>query len=373
MMKGYQPVESYGATDIPTSQSSESNLLFDETALLRRSSSDDKADFKGRSRSRSSSFYLGEKKLGLAAFVVLTFYSVSGGPFGIEDIVRAGGPFYALCGFSLMLVWAVPEALITAELSTAIPEASGSVAWVEAAFGPFWAFQKGWLSWLSGVADNALYPILFLDCLLAVLTGTRDNSSSNDSITNNNSTTSNTEYNYDDIYNIYNNSSNSTIYNSIGNSTLSYGDNIDSLIDILSNDRSWYRVMVIVGITISLTYLSYRGLECVGYIAIGICIFSLSPFVAFCIIGSFKIKPARWLIVPDGGVKGVQWRLLCNTFFWNVNYWYHHHHHHHHRHHHRHHNHRHHHRHHHRHRHLHRHRHHHHHTSSSSSSSSSSS
>jgi hypothetical protein len=28
---------------------------------------------------------------------------------------------------------------------------------------------SGWLSWLSGVSDNALYPILFLDCLLAFL------------------------------------------------------------------------------------------------------------------------------------------------------------------------------------------------------------
>ncbi len=83
------------------------------------------------------------KKIGLAPLVVLIFYSVSGGPFGIEDIVRAGGPFYALAGFSLLLVWAIPEALITAELSTAMPEASGSVAWVERAFGPFWAFQKG--------------------------------------------------------------------------------------------------------------------------------------------------------------------------------------------------------------------------------------
>eukprot|EP01031_Cornospumella_fuschlensis_P041219 gene41219-50306_t len=107
-----------------------------------------------------------KKKLGLAALTVLIFYEVSGGPFGIEDIVRAGGPFYALMGFSLLLVWAVPEALITAELSTAMPEASGSVAWVDCAFGPFWAFQKGWLSWLSGVSDNALYPILFLDCLI---------------------------------------------------------------------------------------------------------------------------------------------------------------------------------------------------------------
>lgn len=134
------------------------------------------------------------KKLGLWTFCVLAFYSVNGGAFGIEDIVRAGGPFYALCGFSLLLVWALPEALITAELSTTFPDSSGSVVWVQAAFGDFWAFQKGalpqrssfvcvlltvnmisraagtgWLSWLSGVSDNALYPILFLDCLLAFL------------------------------------------------------------------------------------------------------------------------------------------------------------------------------------------------------------
>ncbi len=31
-----------------------------------------------------------KKKLGLAALVVLIFYEVSGGPFGIEDVVRAG-------------------------------------------------------------------------------------------------------------------------------------------------------------------------------------------------------------------------------------------------------------------------------------------
>jgi hypothetical protein len=67
------------------------------------------------------------KKLGLAALIVLIYYEVSGGPFGIEDIVRAGGPLYAILGFSLFLVWVIPEALVTAELSTALPEASGAV------------------------------------------------------------------------------------------------------------------------------------------------------------------------------------------------------------------------------------------------------
>jgi hypothetical protein len=25
--------------------------------------------------------------------------------------------------------------------------------------------------------------------------------------------------------------------------------------------------------------------------------------------------------VPESGLKGVNWRLLLNTFFWNINYW----------------------------------------------------
>ena len=45
------------------------------------------------------------------------------------------------------------------------------VAWVTAAFGPFWGFQEGWWSWLSGVTDNSVYPVLFLSYLDAVLPG----------------------------------------------------------------------------------------------------------------------------------------------------------------------------------------------------------
>jgi amino acid transporter len=54
---------------------------------------------------------------------------------------------------------------MTAELSAAIPEDGGYVVWVERAFGRFWGFQEGWLSWLCSFADNALYPVMFLDYL----------------------------------------------------------------------------------------------------------------------------------------------------------------------------------------------------------------
>jgi amino acid transporter len=48
---------------------------------------------------------------------------------------------------------------------------------------------------------------------------------------------------------------------------------------------------------------------------------SLLPFIIFCVMGARKVDPAKWLIVPTGGFRGVDWRLLLNTFFWNINFW----------------------------------------------------
>ena len=108
------------------------------------------------------------KPLSLLPLIALIFYDVSGGPFGtevrlcplqqiwadhwrsncsqflpfVQDAVSAGGPLLAILGFLILpLIWSVPEALITAELATTFPENSGYVAWVTAAFGPFWGFQ----------------------------------------------------------------------------------------------------------------------------------------------------------------------------------------------------------------------------------------
>ena len=83
-----------------------------------------------------------------------------------QDAVSAAGPLLVIGGFIVLpLVWSVPEALITAELATAFPENSGYVAWVSAAFGPFWGFQEGWWSWLSGITDNSIYPVMLADNL----------------------------------------------------------------------------------------------------------------------------------------------------------------------------------------------------------------
>jgi hypothetical protein len=62
-------------------------------------------------------------KIGTWMMVGLIFFSVSGGPVGMEVSVKAGGPFLAILGFTVMpFIWSLPEAAMTAELSIAYPE-----------------------------------------------------------------------------------------------------------------------------------------------------------------------------------------------------------------------------------------------------------
>jgi amino acid transporter len=107
-----------------------------------------------------------QRGLNLSALIAVTFFCVAGGAYGLEDAVGAGGSLIALLGIIILpWLWSFPTALMTAELSTAIPEEGGYVVWVERAFGRFWGFQEGWLSWLCSFADNALYPVMFVDYL----------------------------------------------------------------------------------------------------------------------------------------------------------------------------------------------------------------
>ena len=103
-----------------------------------------------------------KRVLGLVAMSAIIWFNVSGGPSGSEEIIAAAGP---ITGFGLMLVfvacYSIPQALMTAELSTTFADNGGYSLWVKAAFGDFWAVQESFWSFSSGVADSALYPVLF--------------------------------------------------------------------------------------------------------------------------------------------------------------------------------------------------------------------
>lgn len=196
------------------------------------------------------------KKVSVLPLIFLIFYEVSGGPFGVEDSVQAAGPLLALVGFLVFpFIWSIPEALITAEMGTMFPENGGYVVWVSSALGPYWGFQQGWMKWLSGVIDNALYPVLFLDYLKSGIPALGD---------------------------------------------------------------GFPRAIAVLALTLSLTYMNYRGLTIVGTVAVLLGVFSILPFVVMGFIAIPKLKPSRWLVVD---LKTVDWSLYLNTLFWNLNYW----------------------------------------------------
>jgi amino acid transporter len=100
--------------------------------------------------------------LGVLTLAGTIFVFVSSGPFGLEAMVRDGGPGAA----ALMLVvgllfWGLSHALVATELSSAIPEEGGFFRWIEMAFGGFWGFQAAFWYWIKMLADTAIYPIQF--------------------------------------------------------------------------------------------------------------------------------------------------------------------------------------------------------------------
>src|SRR3954462_8403493 len=97
------------------------------------------------------------------SLVFILYFSTSGGAYSTETLVQAVGPGMALLMLVLVpLVYSLPEILIVGELASMLPEEGGYYRWVQRAFGPFWAFQNGWLTWLYSLVDMAIYPVLFL-------------------------------------------------------------------------------------------------------------------------------------------------------------------------------------------------------------------
>ncbi len=115
------------------------------------------------SLSASGGFRPPARKLALLPLVAATFFIVSGGPYGTEDVVRKAGYGGALLIFLLVpLLWSLPTALMVAELSSALPQEGGFYEWVKRAMGPFWGFQEAWLTLAGSIFDMALYPSLFV-------------------------------------------------------------------------------------------------------------------------------------------------------------------------------------------------------------------
>ncbi|KAF7120356.1 hypothetical protein RHSIM_Rhsim13G0230900 [Rhododendron simsii] len=198
------------------------------------------------------------KKLTLIPLIFLIYFEVAGGPYGEEPTVQAAGPLLAILGFLIFpFIWSIPEALITAELSTAFPGNGGFVIWADAAFGPFFGSLMGTWKFLSGVINMAAYPVLCVDYL-------------------------------QNIFSVF--------------------------------SGGYPRYLTVTLFTLLLSFVNYLGLSIVGYFAVFLGIISLLPFIIMSLIAIPQIKPHRWLSLGQKGVKH-DWNLFFNTLFWNLNFW----------------------------------------------------
>ncbi len=101
------------------------------------------------------------RRIGLGALTAATFFIVSGGPYGTEEIVKGHGYGGAVLLLLLVpLLWSLPVGLLVGELGAALPHTGGFTVWVTRGLGRFWGLQEGWLSAVVGLVGLAIYPTL---------------------------------------------------------------------------------------------------------------------------------------------------------------------------------------------------------------------
>ncbi len=106
------------------------------------------------------------RRIGLAPFVALLFAYCVGGPFSLESMISTSGPGLGLTFLLVVpLLFSVPIALATAEMTTLMPVEGGFYRWSRAALGDFWGFQSGWWNWTGTFLMAASYGVAMADYL----------------------------------------------------------------------------------------------------------------------------------------------------------------------------------------------------------------
>jgi amino acid transporter len=104
------------------------------------------------------------RRAGLFSLFFIMYAYTTGGPYGLEGSVTTSGPGLTLLYILVLpFFWAIPMALVAAELTTAMPVEGGFYRWVRAAFGDFWGFLAGWWNWTSSFLLMSSYAVLVAD------------------------------------------------------------------------------------------------------------------------------------------------------------------------------------------------------------------
>lgn len=111
-----------------------------------------------------------KKKLSLISVVFMMYIFISGGAFGIEDMIGGAGPGIAFIVLLVLpFIWAYPYGLICTELGARYTEESGFYGWIKRGLGRFAAYIAGWSMTLANFVDTAVYLVIAVGYLDAAL------------------------------------------------------------------------------------------------------------------------------------------------------------------------------------------------------------
>ncbi len=196
--------------------------------------------------------------LGVVTLAGTIFIFICSGPFGLEVMVRDGGPGVApLLLVLALLFWGLSHALVATELSSAIPEEGGFVRWIGMAFGDFWGFQAAWWYWIKMLADTSIYPILFCEYL---------------------------KYWFNDL-------------------------------------APWQVRAVRVGMIWLFVGINLRGIRTGGQLAVLFTLFIVTPFVIFVILGAPQFSPrvlTPWIAEGRGTIEALGLALMMGMWCYNT-------------------------------------------------------
>jgi amino acid transporter len=199
------------------------------------------------------------RQVTLIPLIGLIYFSVSGGPYGLENAISSSGPGLAVLMILIVpVIFAVPSALMSAELGASLPLEGGYYYWVKIAMGNFAGFVEGLSSWLVSFLDTALYPVLFVDYLAAWFPALARGQHA--------------------------------VFTAFGGN--------------FSIDLHW---LVAIAFMVPLGYLNARGAKVVGDTSVGLMVFILAPFVLLTALGLWKlgttphITPLHPFVLPHTG------------------------------------------------------------------------
>jgi amino acid transporter len=103
------------------------------------------------------------RKIRPLQLIAVIFFTVSGGPYGLEPLLGYAHEHGALLLLLVTpLLWDIPAIFTVLELNSMMPVTGGYYQWVKHALGKRFGFYEGWWTWLYTFADLAIYPVLFI-------------------------------------------------------------------------------------------------------------------------------------------------------------------------------------------------------------------